>query len=666
LFRPLPEWRGAIRSGPLLLFLIAFAGSARAQSDFPGELQTVAKIRFEGREHVPEKDLLAAIKTRSPSMLPWREKPVLRFDFLRADTAAIVAVCRQYGFLDATASARVRTTKDVSRAEITYAIHEGPRSIVRAVEFTGVTVYPEPQLRQKIFSRIGKPFNPSALIADTTRIAEAYQDRGYRPHVVPEATRNAQDVTCTYHVTEGPLYRFGELYLSSPGEITVKRKLIDRQLEMKPGDIYRRSHIQRSVERLYATDLFRSIQVTPLPDSTNSVMEIDMRVEEKKRRWIDAGIGSGTTEAFNLNAGWGHRNLYGSGVGASVSSRVAFDSRGKFLLWSSEGGFFTPALFMTRTAGQVVGYYSQSDDRADPRFVLHQWAPGVRFQVSRDFSRILKLTATQDNAFVTQDWTFNGTPSQALIDSLFANVPKSYVTHLFNLSLDRDLRDNLLVTTRGSAQNISGEFAGGPLQGSSSYVKGQLGSAWYTPFRRSWVLAVQVRTGAAAPFGSAVQFTPSDSTVDPNVARVPLANRFRLGGVNSVRGFAENALAPGGGLAMVQMNAEIRIPLAGLFGVEGYVDAGNIWPSASDIHIGDFAPYFGPKPVAVGDVRYVFGFGPRLNLPFGALRLDLTWSPRPVIAGSIYRFVHEIQFAIGPSFLSHERIAAAGRRATRA
>jgi outer membrane protein assembly complex protein YaeT len=653
LFRPPPEWRFAIRPGLLVLSLVAFAASARAQSEFPGELQTVAEIRFEGRHHVPEKDLRAAIKTRPPSRLPWREKPVLRFDFLRADTAAIVGVYRQYGFLDASASARVRTMKDVSHAEITYVIHEGPRAIVQAVEFTGVTVYPEAQLRQKLFTKRGKPFNPSALIADTTRIAEAYQDRGYRPNVDAEATRIGQDVTCTYHVSEGPLYRFGQVYLSSPGEITVRRKLIESQLEMKPGEIYRRTHVQRSVERLYATDLFRSVQVTPLPDSSNSLLEIDMRLEEKKRRWIDAGIGSGTTEAFNVNAGWGHRNLLGSGIGTSVSSRLAFDSHGKFLQWSSEGGFFTPALFLTRTNGQVVGYYSQSDDRADPRFVLHQWAPGVRLQVSRDFSRILKLTATQDNAFVTQDWTFTGTPSQALIDSLFANVPKSYVTHLFNLSLDRDLRDNILVTSRGSAQSVSGEFAGGPLKGSSSYVKGQLGSAWYTPVRRTWVFAVQVRTGAAAPFGSAVQFSPSDTSVDANVARVPLANRFRLGGVNSVRGFDENALAPGGGLAMVQMNAEMRIPLAGLFGVEFYLDGGNVWPSAGDIHLGDFAPYAGAKPAAPGDMRYVFGFGPRLNFPFGALRFDVTWSARPFPAPANFWVGHDkpaYQFAIGPSF----------------
>ncbi|MBI1799215.1 MAG: BamA/TamA family outer membrane protein [Candidatus Eisenbacteria bacterium] len=636
--------------------LLAFAVPARAASDFPSELQSVDQIRFEGRHEVPEKDLLAAMKTRRPSMLPWRERPILRLDFLRADTVAIVGVYRQNGFLDATASSRVRTLRDVNRAEVTFMIHEGERSLVQRIEFSGVRVYPEAQLRQKLYSKHGRPFNPSALIADTSRISEAYQERGYLPHVTTDTTRRGSAVTCTYDVTEGPLYRFGQVYWSSPGAITVKRSLIDRELDVKPGEIYRRSRIQRTVERLYSTDLFRSIQVTPLPDSANALMELDMRLEERKRHWIDAGIGSGSYERFNVSGAWGHRNLLNKGLATSVNSRLSLDKDWYFQQWRNELSVGSPWVFATRLAGQVTGYYYQSDDRvSDPRWILHQWAPGIRFQVRREFSRVLKLTATQDNVYVRQSVTFLiPDPDPALVDSLFANVPPEYVTHLFNLTLDRELRDDLLNTTHGSAQSISGEIAGGPLKGSSSYLKGQAGASKYWPVRRFWVLAAQVRAGAAAPFGTSVQFTAADSSLDPEVASVPLANRFRLGGVNSVRGFDENTLAPNGGLAMVQANLELRVPLMGPFGVEFYVDAGNIWPGASDIHLSDFKPYAGPKPVEPGEVRYVFGLGPRLNLPFGPLRLDITWSPRPVEPGTHNWYIFDsppsVQFAIGPSF----------------
>ena len=638
-------------AGCLALALTALAPGAQAQSGFPSELQQIERIRFEGRHHVPEKELRAAMKTRAPSILPWRDRPVLRVDFLHADTVAIIGVYRQHGYLDADARVRVIPLRQAGRAEVRFLIQEGKPSIVRALQFTGVHVVPESQLRQKIYTRRGRPFNPSALIVDTLRIAEVYQDRGYRPLVDADTTRRGNDVSVLYDIVEGPLFHFGQVYYSSPGQLGVQRSLIERMLDMHTGDIYRRSRIQRSVEHLYATDLFRSIQVTPLPDSTNSLMEISMRLEERKRHWIDAGIGSGTSERFSVNGSWGHRNLAGRGVAGSVGSRLSLDGNTKFLLWRSEVSLQTPVLFGIRATGQVTGYYLQSDDRvSDPRWVVHQDGPGVRFRVQREFSRILKLTATQDNAFIRQNVTFLiRQPSDTLVDSLFRNVPSRYTTHLLNLSLDRDARDDPLTTTRGSLQSLSGEIAGGPLKGSSSYSKGQVASAWYTPVRTFWVLAAQVRAGMAAPFGRAVQFTPSDTLVESQVARVPLANRFRIGGVNSVRGFAENSLAPGGGLAMLQANAELRVPLVGPFGVEFYIDGGNVWADASDIHLTNLTPYFGGKPVGPGDMRYVYGFGPRLNLPFGPLRLDVTWSSRPIDATG-KRFKGAVQFAIGPSF----------------
>lgn len=631
--------------GWLALSLIATPVRAAAESEFPTELQQVDRIRFEGRHHVAEKELRAAMKTQTPSVLPWRDRPVLRLDFLRADTAAIVAVYRQYGYLDAQAGVQVRSMKPVGHAELMYRIREGERTYTGAVEFSGVHAVPEGLLRQKIYTRRGRPFNPSALIVDTLRIAEVYQDRGYIPRVTADTLRRANSVTVRYQVTEGPVYHFGAVYYSSTGELRTRRWLIERMLDMHSGDLYRRSRIQRSVEHLYSTDLFRSIQVTPLPDSTNSLMEISMRLEERKRRWIDAGIGSGTTERFSVNGSWGHRNFSGQGVAASVGSRLSFDQDAKFLLWRSELSLRSPVLFGIRASSQATGYYYEADDR-DPRFrwVIHQRGPGVRLQVQREFSRTVKLTATQDNAWVNQHIHLI---TASVNDTL---VPSYYTTHLLNLSLDRDERDDPLVTTHGSFQTVSGEIAGGPLAGSSSYSKGQTAAGWYAPVASNRVFAVQIRAGAAAPFGSAVLFTPEDATVPANVARVPLENRFRLGGVNSVRGFSENSLAPNGGLAMIQVNAELRVALLGPFGVEFYIDGGNVWEGAGDIHIKDFTPYAGNRTVSPGDMRYVYGFGPRLNLPFGPLRLDYTWSPRPVDPVTQKRFRGRYQFAIGPSF----------------
>jgi outer membrane protein assembly factor BamA len=54
-----------------------------------------------------------------------------------------------------------------------------------------------------------------------------------------------------------------------------------------------------------------------------------------------------------------------------------------------------------------------------------------------------------------------------------------------------------------------------------------------------------------------------------------------------------------------------------------------------------------------GDLRYSYGVGARLLLPFGPLRMDLAWSPHPEFTGSKVfgrKQPFTFQFAIGPSF----------------
>ena len=63
----------------------------------------------------------------------------------------------------------------------------------------------------------------------------------------------------------------------------------------------------------------------------------------------------------------------------------------------------------------------------------------------------------------------------------------------------------------------------------------------------------------------------------------------------------------------------------------------------------DFVPRTGHVLPAAGDLRYVLGAGGTLLLPFGPLRVDFTWSLRPVDPSGRW-LVATPQFAIGPAF----------------
>ena len=122
----------------------------------------------------------------------------------------------------------------------------------------------------------------------------------------------------------------------------------------------------------------------------------------------------------------------------------------------------------------------------------------------------------------------------------------------------------------------------------------------FVPLGHNLVWAASYRLGIADAFD---QFLPPD-------------DRFTAGGVDSVRGFAQDSLGPEdpitdtaiGGEGIAVFNQELRFPIFRWFHGGAFFDAGNVYLNASD-----FNPF---------DLRYSAGAGIRLVLPFGLLRFD--------------------------------------------
>jgi outer membrane protein insertion porin family len=625
---------------------------AEAQEDLLGEPRTIADVRFEGRQRVGAGELRSVMKTRGPSFWPWSGRPALRLDFLRVDTLAIRDRYLHHGYIDARVGVRLTSMTDSTQVTVTFVIREGHRSQVGALEFAGVQSYPEHDLRRRLLLQPGQTFDPYALQLDTLKISELYQEHGFRPHVAASALRgdglDSLRWRVRYEVEEGPLFLIGDVFYHPAAAPRVSERLVRRELLLKRDDVFRRSRMLRSGERLYDTGLFSQVQISPIVDSTNSRMDFELRLSERKSRWVDAGVGSGTAERFHATGEWGHRNLFGRGFQGALATRIAFNGAGRFLLGRTELSLLEPWLLRTRTRAVLTPFYERTDDRANPEWLVRQRSRGFRAELGRELSRFSRVTVSQNNLWASQDLTlFSDTIPAARKDSLERTVVSRFNTHSIALGALRDYRDNPLSATKGSMQAVNVELAGGPLKGTSSFRKVDVVSAFYTPFWNGWVLALRARGGVIKPTGDGPSFS-LENEVDEEVTRVPPNDRFKTGGVNSIRGFGESKIAPDGGLALIQANAELRIPLVGPFGLEVFVDAGNVWARPSYIKRRDFSPRWNGNPLSPNDVRYVFGIGPRINLPIGPLRLDVAWKLRPPPGEG--QHVTKYQFAIGPSF----------------
>ena len=77
---------------------------------------------------------------------------------------------------------------------------------------------------------------------------------------------------------------------------------------------------------------------------------------------------------------------------------------------------------------------------------------------------------------------------------------------------------------------------------------------------------------------------------------------------------------------MLLANAEIRYPLPYVwrwnFSGSLFLDSGNVWASARDVHGSDFKLTSKIDETDVNDYRYGVGLGIRYNTPIGPIRLD--------------------------------------------
>ncbi|HEV7401877.1 MAG TPA: BamA/TamA family outer membrane protein [Chthoniobacteraceae bacterium] len=170
---------------------------------------------------------------------------------------------------------------------------------------------------------------------------------------------------------------------------------------------------------------------------------------------------------------------------------------------------------------------------------------------------------------------------------------------------------------------VSTGIDAGAIAGELAFGRASARVTYFTPlFTPKVILALGARAGVILPF-----------------TEVPIDERFFNGGPNSVRSFRERELGPRephgnpiGGEAFTMFNAEVTFPLKDALRGAFFIDAGNLAGDHSD--------------AGFDEMRYAVGLGLRYGLPFGPVRLDVGLNPMPKLDEK-WGAVH---FSIGLAF----------------
>jgi len=535
--------------------------------------------------------------------------------------------------------------------DVQIAIVEGPRTLVGNVSFAGNEAVDEPTLRGLTMVSTGQPYSEGALAAGRDRIDLEYRNRGYNSVTVAAEPSFAEADTradVVFRIEEGPQETVDHIIIV--GNRRISTRTIQRELLLREGEPLGYSALVESRARLFALGLFRRIQIEPVTHGAEASRDVLVQVEESPPTVLGYGGGleggslltTGPTglaeESFELAPrGFfqiGRRNLWGKNRRVDLFTRLSvrpgstnvpageetlpLEGRGRFYEYRVLGQFREPRAFDTPAEFLLTGIVEQAR-RSSFDFDRKEVRAEAGFRLSRMYSAI-GLYSFQRTRLFDEQFTPEAPPP--LIDRLFPRVRLSKMS----ASLIRDNRNDLLDPSNGTLVIVDGEIAARAIGSEVGFVQTYLQGFYYRqlPAPRRIVLALGARVGAAHGFARDVNGV--------QVQDLPASERFFAGGDTSVRGFSldrlgnEETIAPNGfptgGNSVVVLNSELRISVVGPLQTTAFVDAGNVFPKASDL---DFT-----------DLRPTAGFGVMYRSPVGPIRVDLGFNldPRELVPGT--------------------------------
>ena len=606
----------------------------------------VRNVQFTGNESIPTAQLQDLVRLRDG-------EPFVRAT-LDAGIQAIVNTFRLGGFT----RVQIKHNENVVLPEnlnvpdrgvdVTVAIDEGPRSIVREVTFKGNEVLSEADLQRMTVVSPGRAFVAGEMVSDRDRIATEYRNRGYESVAVtsePQFAENDTRVTVHFTISEGPQSIVDHIIIV--GNHRTSNRTIERELTVRPGEPLGEAALVESRTRLAALQLFRRVSIEPVAHGSETRRDVLIQVEEAPATVL--GMGGGVEGGFEARPGpdgnaeerfevaprgffqIGRRNLWGKNRTINLFTRVSLRPTNQFVdtapvatpTGQTSYGFneyrvvptySEPRVFGLRSNLQVQGILEQAV-RVGFNFRRRELRAQGDLAVSQRYHLTGFYSLQRVTLFDITD--FSQIP---LIDRTFPTVRLSK----FSGSLSRDTRDDLFDPSIGTFSIISGDLAAHAIGSQVGFVKTYLQGFWYRrlPVPRRVVLALGARVGVAHGFE---QLTEGEVISD-----LPASERFFAGGPTSVRGFSLDRLVneqtvtptgfPTGGDSVVIFNTELRVALFGQLQAAGFVDAGNVFPRASDL---DFT-----------DLRPTPGFGLIYRSPVGPIRVDLGFNPNPMKFGT--------------------------------
>lgn len=563
----------------------------------------IREIRFEGNKAFPAGKLKDLMETKQDWWLAWLTGAgVYKEDVLKNDMILLTEHYMNNGYINfKAAEPKVELTPDKKALLLLITMTEGEKFSVGQIDFKGDLLESREELAKKVKMKSGDVFSRGALRQEIFTLTDLYADQGYAfANVSPLTAVNSGSrlIDVVFDFEKGEKVYIDRININ--GNAKTRDKVLRREMRVVEGELYSATGIKKSKQNLMNLGFFEEATIATAKGKGDNKLNLDVNVKEKATGTFSVGGGYSSLDGFVAQGSVQQSNLFGYGLKTNISASLG----GKSSTYSV--GLTDPYFLDTKwslgcdlyrtereyvdytkraTGGDVKAGYQLSDTLST--FLLYKYEKVSIFKESFALQEIRRF----DPNLVSAQ---NGTTSAV------------------TASISRNTTDYRLDPTTGMTNSLSVEFAG--LGGTNRFLRYIVQTSQFFPVGFGTVFMVHGTFGHIQELGK----------------KIPIDEKFYLGGINTVRGYGGRTLSPytitqkygeylgtdagterayTGGDTEVVLNAEYTLPLLKEAGVKGvlFFDAGNSADGYGD---------------AVARLRTSYGFGIRWFSPVGPLRLE--------------------------------------------
>ncbi|MDH4224020.1 MAG: outer membrane protein assembly factor BamA [Deltaproteobacteria bacterium] len=525
---------------------------------------------------------------------------------------------------------------EFTKVKVVLDIREGDQYFTGEVDIQGDILGDKDELLEQIPLKTGDVFNPFLQNQGMYRLKNLYGEQGYAfASVVPQMRVDEEKkiVHLNYQISKGEKAYIGRIEIK--GNKETRDYVVRREFTIHEQELYNGAKLQDSINSLQSLGYFKpSFHVEKEPTDVNNEMNIGAYIEEAQTGSLQAQIGYSDQSRLSTSIGVSKGNLFGRGQ----TIRLKADVSERGVRRSVTADFIEPHLFETDWSSDTsASHYAIEDFTEINRGLYYEnrGSQGFGYKFFRNWT----LGFTYSG--VNRDFSNPSTPSVFL---------RSVTT-----GLSRDTVNHPSFPSDGSNTGISvTQTGGGVLEGTHEY----------RTFRFNWRNFTSLTDSGSvilmAKFGLSLLENQGEK-------RIPLEERFRIGGITSLRGYdyaeiggpygtlyrklnrglaptfsdtrtanlttAEIAELEGGGIMQRTFTMEMLFPLAGqsIRGVLFY-DAGQVNAEPRQYEL------LHEKQPAFLDMFQSYGGGVRMITPMGVLRFEYGIKIKPLPGDSPGKF----------------------------